>query len=80
MALLLGHLPGVEQVELDFSGDSVNAGLARLAGGKVSGLLGFPRAGPVRAVAGEETGHEDLGQERGKGEVGLLRGGKPRRC
>ena len=80
MALLLGHLPGIEQVELDFSGDSGDAGLAGLAGGEVAGLLGFPRAGPVRAVAGEEAGNEDPGQERGEGEAGLLRGGKPRRC
>ena len=60
MALLLGDLPWAEQVELDSAGDAGDAGLAGLAGGEVAGLLGFPRAGPVRAVAGEEAGHEDL--------------------
>ena len=74
MALLLGDLPGIEQVELDPAGDADDAGLAGFAGGEVTGLLGFPRAGPVGAVAGEEPGHEDLGQERGEGEVGLVRG------
>jgi hypothetical protein len=78
MALLLGDLPGAEQVELDFADDTCDAGLAGLAGGEVAGLLGFPRAGAVRAVAGEEAGHEDLQQERGEGEVGLVRGKKPR--
>ena len=67
--LALGDLPGVEQVELDFPDDVGDAGLAGLAGGEVPGFLGFPRAGPVRAVAGEEAGHEDLGQERGEGEA-----------
>ena len=62
MALLLGDLPGVEQVELDSAGDAADAGLAGLAGGKVAGLLGFPRAGPVRAVADGEAGQEDLGR------------------
>jgi hypothetical protein len=70
----LGDLPGIEQVELDPAGNSGTAGLVGLAGGKVSGLLGFPRTGPVRAVAGEEAGQEDLGQERDEGEVGLVRG------
>ena len=80
MALLLGDLPRAEQVELDSAGDAGGAGLAGLAGGEVAGFLGFPRAGPVGAVAGEEAGHEDLGQERGQGEVGLVRGEKPRSC
>ena len=80
MALLLGDLPWAEQVELDSAGDAGDAGLAGLAGGEVPGLLGLPRAGPVRAVAGEEAGHEDLGQERGQGEVGPVRGEKPRSC
>jgi hypothetical protein len=80
MALLLGDLPWAEQVELDSAGDAGDAGLAGLAGGEVPCLLGFPRAGPVRAVAGEEAGHEDLQQERGEGQVCLLRGKKPRRC
>jgi hypothetical protein len=80
MALLLGDLPGIEQVELDPAGNSGNAVLAGFAGGEVAGLLGLPRAGPVRAVAGKEAGHEDRQQERGEGEVGLVRGEKPRRC
>jgi hypothetical protein len=74
MALLSGELPGAEQVELDCAGDFGDAGLTWLAGGEVAGLLGLARAGPVGAVVGEEGGHEDLGQERGEGEVGLLRG------
>jgi len=52
MALLLGDLQGLEQVELDSAGNSSYAGLAGLAGGEVADLLGFPRAGPVRAVGG----------------------------
>ncbi len=80
MALLLGDLPWAEQVELDSAGDAGDAGLAGLAGGEVPCLLGLPRAGPVRAIAGEEAGHEDLQQERGESEVGLVRGKKPRRC
>jgi hypothetical protein len=60
MALLLGHLPGVKRVELDPAGDAGHAGLAGLAGREVAGLLGLPGAGPVRAVADEEAGHEDL--------------------
>lgn len=80
MALLLGDLPGIEQVELDPPGNSGDAGLAGFSGGEAAGFLGFPRAGPVWAVAGEEAGHEDLQQERGEGEVGLVRGGKPRWC
>ena len=66
MALLLGDLPWAEQVELDSAGDAGDAGLARLAGGEVPGFLGFPRAGPVRAAADVEGGHEDLQQERGE--------------
>ena len=61
-------------MELDFPDDVGDAGLAGLAGGEVPCLLGLPRAGPVRAVAGEEAGNEDLQQERGQGEVGLVRG------
>ncbi len=80
MALLLGDLPWVEQVELDSAGDVGDAGLARLAGGEVAGFLGPAGAVPVRAVADGEAGHEDLEQERGEGEVELVRGGKPRRC
>jgi hypothetical protein len=37
--LALGDLPGVEQVELDFSHDVGDAGLAWLAGGEVAGFL-----------------------------------------
>jgi hypothetical protein len=66
-------------VELDFPGDVGDAGLAGLAGGEVAGFLGLPRAGPVGPVADEESGHEDLQQERGESEIGLVRGEKPRR-
>ena len=69
-----------EQVKLDFPGDVGDAGLAGLAGGEVAGFLGLAGAGPVRAVAGEGAGGEDLEQERGQREIGLLRGKKPRRC
>ena len=77
--LALDDLSGVEQVELDFPDDVGDAGLAGLAGGEVAGFLGFPRARPVRAVADEEPGHEDLQQERRDGEFWLVRGKKPRR-
>ena len=80
MALLLGNLPWVEQVELDSPYDAGDAGLAGFSGGEVAGLLGFPGAGPAGAVADEESGHEDLQQERGEGEFPLIRGEKPRRC
>jgi hypothetical protein len=67
MALLLGDLlPGVEQMEPDFPGDGVTPGLRA---GEVVGLLGLPGAGAVRRVADEESGHEDLQQEHGEGEV-----------
>jgi len=69
-----------EQVELDFPGDVSDAGLAGLAGGEVAGFLGLAGAGPVRAVPDEGGGGEDLQQERGEREIGLLRGKKPRRC
>ena len=78
MALLLGDLPWAEQVELDSPYDVRDAGLAGFSGGEVACLLGLPGAGAVRAVADEESGREDLQQERGEGEVQLVRGGKPR--
>jgi hypothetical protein len=80
MALLLGDLPWVEQVELDSPHDVGDAGLAGLAGREVAGFLGFPGAGPAGTAADEESGYEDLQQERGEGEIQLVRGGKPRRC
>jgi len=67
-----------EQVELDFPDDAGDARLTGLAGGEVAGFLGLAGAGPVRAVAGEGARGEDLEQERGKREIGLLRGKKPR--
>jgi integrase/recombinase XerD len=78
MALLLGDLPGVEQVELDAAGDPGDAGLAGPARREVSGFFGLAGTGPAGAAADEEAGHEDLQQERGQGQVGLVRGGKPR--
>ena len=82
MALLLGDLPGIEQVELDSPYDAGDAGLAGFSGGEVAGLLGFPGAGPAGAVADGEAGDEDLQQECGEGEFLLdpIRGEKPRRC
>src|SRR2546429_7832993 len=62
-----------EQEKLDFPGDVGDAGLAGLAGGEVAGFLGLAGAGPVRAVADEGGGGEDLQQERGEREIGLLR-------
>src|ERR1035441_9237339 len=52
--------------------------LRGLAGREVAGFLGLAGAGPVRAVAGEGARGEDLEQERGEREIGLLRGKKPR--
>src|SRR5208282_6780390 len=69
-----------EQVELDFPDDLDDARLTGLAGREVAGFLGLAGAGPVRAVAGEGARGEDLEQERGECEIGLLRGKKPRRC
>src|SRR6266487_6532889 len=77
--LALSDYVRAEQVELDFPGDVGDAGLAGLAGGEVAGFLGLAGAGPVRPVADEGGGGEDLEQERGKREIGPLRGEKPRR-
>ena len=74
--MLLGDLPWAEQVELDSAGDAGDAGLAGLAGVEVAVFPGFPRAGPVRAVAGEEAGHEDLQQETWRGLCLLAQGEK----
>jgi len=73
MALLLGDLPGIEQVALDSPGDVRDAGLAGFAGREVAGLLGLAKGGPVWAVADGEAGHEDLEQKRGQGKVHLVR-------
>ena len=51
MALLLGDLPGLEQMELDAPGDGRDAGLAWFAGGEVAGFLvlrGLARSGRSR--------------------------------
>ncbi len=66
-----------EQVQLESPFDVGHAGLAGFPGWEVAGFLGFPGAGTVRAVAGEEAGHEDLQQERGEREIRLVRGKKP---
>ena len=58
----------------------VTMGSPGLRAGKSPAFLVLARAGPVRAVADEEAGHEDLRQERGEREVCLVRGGKPRPC
>ena len=66
-----------EQVKLDSPDDVGDARLTRLAGGEVTGFLGLAGAGPVRPVADEGGGGEDLQQERSEREIGLLRGKKP---
>jgi hypothetical protein len=65
-----------EAVDLEASGDPDDGG-AVLSGGKVAGLLGGSWAGPVGPVADEESGVEDLEQERGQGQVKILRGKSP---
>jgi hypothetical protein len=51
MALLLGDLPGVEQVELDAAGDPGDAGLAGPARREVSGLFGLAGTAVWQAFA-----------------------------
>jgi hypothetical protein len=63
-------------VDLDSSDDADDAGLI-FAGGEVAGLLGGARTGAVGAAADEEGRVEDLEQERGQGQVSLLRGENP---
>ena len=75
MALRLA-CSGSEAVDLEAAGDPDDAGLI-FAGGEVAGLLGGPWAGPVGAVADEEARVEDLEQERGQGQVKILRGESP---
>jgi hypothetical protein len=76
MALRLAG-SGSEAVDLEASGDADDAGLI-FAGGVVTGLLGGPWAGPAGSVADEEPRVEDLEQERGQGQVKLVRGESPR--
>jgi hypothetical protein len=78
--LALSDQVWAEQVELESPDDVGDAGLAGSAGREVAGFLGLAGAGPVRAVAGEGSRGEDLEQERGEREIGLLRGKKPRPC
>jgi hypothetical protein len=75
MALRLA-CSGSEAVDLEAAGDPDDAGLI-FAGGEVAGLLGGSWAGPVGPVADEESGVEDLEQERGQGQVKILRGESP---
>jgi hypothetical protein len=75
MALRLAG-SGSEAVDLESSGDADDAGLI-FAGGVVTGLLGGPWAGPVGSVADEEPRVEDLEQERGEGQVKVVRGESP---
>ena len=75
MALRLAG-SGLKAVDLEASGDADDAGLI-FTGGVVAGLLGGPWAGPVGPVADEEPGVEDLEQERGQGQVKILRGKSP---
>ena len=67
---------GSEAMDLEASGDTDDGGSV-LAGGEVAGLLGGAGAGPVGAVADEEARVEDLEQERGQGQVKILRGESP---
>ena len=76
MSLRLAWRSRSEAVDLEASGDADDAG-SIFAGGEVSGLLGGPWAGPVGAVADEEARVEDLEQERGQGQVKILRGKSP---
>jgi hypothetical protein len=78
--LALGDHPGFEQVELDVAFHVGDGRLAGPAGGEVAGFLGLSGAVALGAVADGESGQEDLQQERGEGEILLVRGGKPRRC
>jgi hypothetical protein len=64
-------------VKLDVPGDVDDGGLAWFAGGEVAGFPGFAGAVALGAVADEGAGAEDLQQERGEGELWLVRGGKP---
>ena len=70
------HVVAVQAVDLQSAGDADDGG-AVLAGGKVAGLLGGSWAGPLGAVADEESRVEDLEQERGQGQVKILRGKSP---
>ncbi|MGZ8749827.1 MAG: hypothetical protein ACXWYP_02995 [Pseudonocardia sp.] len=63
-------------MDLEASGDADDAALI-FAGGEVAGLFGGAWAGPVGAVADEEGRVEDLEQERGQGQVKILRGESP---
>lgn len=76
MALRLARGSGSEAVELDAAGDADDAGLI-FAGGEVAGLFGGSWAGPVGSAADEEGRIEDLEQERGHGQVKILRGESP---
>ena len=76
MSLRLAWGSGSEAVDLDATGDADHAGLI-FAGGEVAGLLGGAGAGPVGAVADEESRVEDLEQEGGDGQVKILRGESP---
>ena len=76
MSLHLAWGSGSEAVDLETSGDADDAGLI-FAGREVTGLLGGAGAGPVGPVADEESGVEDLEQERGQGQVKILRGKSP---
>ena len=76
MSVRLAWGAGSEAVDLEASGDADDAG-SIFAGGEVAGLLGGPWAGPVGAVADEEARVEDLEQERGQGQVKILRGKSP---
>jgi hypothetical protein len=64
-------------MEFDSAGDVSDAGLVVAAPGEVAGLLGLAGAGPAGTSADVELRVEDLQQERGQGEVKLVRGERP---
>ena len=76
--ILCGRFEGVDERVIEGRGfEEVSVGDYVLSGGEVAGLLAFAGTGPAGAVADEEPGVEDFQQERGQGQVKLVRGGKP---
>jgi hypothetical protein len=64
-------------VELEVAFHVGDGGFAGLSGGEVAGFLGLAGAAALGAVADGGAGQDDLQQERGEGEILLVRGKKP---
>jgi hypothetical protein len=64
-------------VELDVAFHVGDGGFAGLPGGEVADFLGLAGAVALGAVADGGAGQDDLQQERGEGEILLVRGKKP---